>query len=104
MNICYHMVKIDGHDTLCIGGRVIPDDENAGFLWLTNMQGEKLLHIYYTDYRVVTRGEAEDHLRELHARQEAEGSGPIKAVNVKTGDILSVAPAAPAPCPKPWNN
>ncbi len=105
MTVCYHMVKIDGHETLCVGGHIVADDENPGMLWLTSVQGEKLLHIHHSNYRAITRFEAEEHLRAAHARREAEGSGPMEAVVVTLKQEKKHKSAAwPEPPANPWNN
>lgn len=82
MNVAYHMVKIDGHETLCVGGHIVADDENPGMLWITSVQGEKLLHVHHSDYRAITREEAEAQLAAAHARRQAEGSGPLEVAVV----------------------
>ena len=113
------MVKIDGVETLCIGGLLVADEDNPGMLWLTNVQGEKLLHIHYSNYRIITRDEAEAHLKVLHAKKIAEGAN-LEALCIKTGKTVALEPAPkPAPKkdlgfkpfpafpespPKPWNN
>jgi hypothetical protein len=119
MTVSYHMVKIDDKETLCIGGTVVVDEARPGMLWLTNVQGEKLLSFHHSDYRTITRDEAEAHMKALHAKHQAEGSGPVTALSVKTGETIAVGPepkpakknygfkpfpAFPEPCPKPWNN
>ena len=121
MQVCYHMVKIDGTETLCIGGHIVADDENPGMLWLTSVQGEKILHIHHSDYRVITRADAEAHLKVLHAKKQATGAN-LEAVCALTGKTVVLAsatpapeptkknygfkpfPAFPEPPPKPWNN
>ena len=113
MIICYHMVKIDGVETLCIGGLLVADEDNPGMLWLTNAQGERLLHVHHSNCRVITRDEAEAHLKVLHAKKIAEGAN-LEALCIKTGETVALAPGpkpAPKPFPafpeppsKPWNN
>jgi hypothetical protein len=98
MTCTYHLVNIDGHETVCIGGAVVADETNPGFLWLTSVQGEKLLHVHHSDYRAITRGEAEDYLRALHAKKQAEGSGPLEAICVKTGEVLATSPSPVQEC------
>jgi hypothetical protein len=101
----YAMVKIDGYETLCIGGKIIPDDEQPGFLWLTNIQGEKLLHIHHLDYRAVTEDEARDHLNQAHARREAAGEDlEIAVVKIKKETPPKQDAMWPEPPSKPWNN
>ena len=97
MQICYHMVKIDGTETLCIGGKIFADEENPGMLWLTSVQGEKLLHIHHSNYRAITRFEAEEHLRAAHARKQAEGGGELEALCIKSGEHIPLTPIPPAP-------
>ena len=92
------MVKIDGTETLCIGGHIVADEENPGMLWLTNVQGEPLLHIHHSDYRVITRADAEAHLKVLHAKTQAKGTN-LEAVSIKTGETVVLASAIPSPKP-----
>ena len=113
MTICYHMVKIDGVETLCIGGLLVEDEDNPGMLWLTNAQGERLLHVHHSNCRVITRDEAEARLKVLHAKKIAEGAN-LEALCIKTGETVALEPGpkpAPKPFPafpeppsKPWNN
>ena len=119
MIICYHMVKIDGVETLCIGGVLVADEDNPGMLWLTNAQGERLLHVHHSNCRVITRDEAEARLKVLHAKKIAEGAD-LEALCIKTGETVALAPAPkpapkkdfsfkpfpafPEPPSKPWNN
>ena len=107
------MVKIDGVETLCIGGVLVADEDNPGMLWLTNAQGERLLHVHHSNCRVITRDEAEARLKVLHAKKIAEGAD-LEALCIKTGETVALAPGpkpAPKPFPafpeppsKPWNN
>ena len=96
MDIQYHMVKIDDREVLCIGGRIVTDEENAGMLWLTSVQGEKLLHIHHLNYRVVTRAEAEAHLKAEHARKKAAGEGPLEVLGLTTGEKIAISPVEDA--------
>lgn len=111
----YAMVKIDGHETLCIGGKIIADDEKPGFLWITNVQGEKILNVDAKNYRAITEAEAKEHLKQAHARREAAGEAvEIAVVNIKKASEemkpgkknygFKPFPAFPEPPSKPWNN
>jgi hypothetical protein len=78
----FAMVKIDGHETLCIGGKIVMDDEKPGFLWITNLQGEKLLNVDARNYCAITEAEAKEHLQRAHSRREASGES-VEIVVVK---------------------
>ena len=108
----YAMIKIDGIETLCIGGKIVPDDAKPGFLWITNVQGEKLLNVNAQDYRAVTEDEAREHLKQAHARREAAGEDVQVAVlqikkeheeTEQTEKDFSQPPPFPR-ADKPWNN
>ena len=114
MDIQYHMIKIDGHETLTVGGHMVTDETDPLYAWLTSAQGEKLLRVYKLDCRAITRAEAAAHLRATHARREAEGSGPPKVAVVNLKQAKEIVekhtpgfkqfPAWPEPPAKPWNN
>ena len=105
MDIHYHMIMIDGHETLTVGGHMVTDETDPLYAWLTNAQGEKLLRVYKLDCRAITRAEAEAHLRAAHARREAEGSDPMEIAVVTLKQEKKHKPAAwPEPPAKPWNN
>ena len=106
MDIHYHMITIDGHETLTVGGHMVTDETDPLYAWLTSAQGEKLLRVYKLDCRAITRAEAEAHLRAAHARREAEGqTGPMEAVVVTLKQEKKHKSAAwPEPPANPWNN
>ena len=105
MDIHYHMITIDGHETLTVGGHMVTDETDPLYAWLTSAQGEKLLRVYKLDCRAITRAEAEAHLRAAHARREAEGSDPMEAVVVTLKQEKKHKPAAwPEPPRNIYNN
>ena len=104
MDIHYHMITIDGHETLTVGGHLVTDETDPLYAWLTSAQGEKLLRVYKLNCRAITRAEAEAHLRAAHARREAAGEAlEIALFNLKQEKTHKPA-AWPDPPAKPWNN
>jgi hypothetical protein len=108
----YAMIKMDGHETLCIGGKIVPDDAKPGFLWITSLQGEKILSVDARNYRAITETEAIEHLKQAHARREAAGEAvEIAVVQIKKQheemEQAKKTFSQPPPFPrgdKPWNN
>ena len=114
MDIHYHMITIDGHETLTVGGHMVTDETDPLYAWLTSAQGEKLLRVYKLNCRAITRAEAEAHLAAAHARRQAEGSGPLEVAVVSLTQAKEIVekqtpgfkqfPAWPEPPRNIYNN
>ena len=85
MTVKYHIITIDGCETLTLGGTLV--DAGDDHVWLTSVQGEQFLYLPKDLVREITKEEAEFRLANLH-----EQGKTIEAMLLKTGQQATFVP------------